>query len=97
MATLRYLDASTGYVEKADMDLLGQGVGPAIASYPEGAFVYLPLQRSDGTFDDADWQKHLRQLGFSARFCRLVELAREQDCAIIRLGGDVPSLTHKEW
>jgi hypothetical protein len=76
MATLRYLDASTGYVEKADMDLLGQGVG---------------------TFDDADWQKHLRQLGFSARFCRLVELAREQDCAIIRLGGDVPSLTHKEW
>jgi hypothetical protein len=92
MAVLKYLDASTGYVTREDMELLGNDEGPVIAWYPEGAFVYLE-DREDG------WMKQLLDKGFSTRFCDLIDKAWELDCTIIRLdaGGDVDGLDQEEW
>lgn len=87
MAISKYLDVSSGYVTAGDMELLAQGK-QCIASYAEGAFVYLPAMGRDGTFDDPDWRMALRDEGFSERFVDLLDYARRQRCDSARLDCD---------
>ena len=90
MALVTYLDVSTGYVTRDDMDALVAGDGPTIAAYPEGAILYVTDDPDDPDLD-----------GFSPRFRDLLAYARERGAYLVRLdaAGDdaLPTLTYEEW
>lgn len=93
MTIYKFLDASTGYVTEDDMNRLSDSGLYCIADYEEGAFVHLPAIRTNGEFDDPEWRRLVREAGYSERFCDLMEYARTQGCAYIRLdrdGDEVP-------
>jgi hypothetical protein len=95
----KYLDISTAHVTQEDMELLdGWAVSdsldgaadshvPVIASYSEGAICYVP---SD--LDDAEEAEllgtHLAVAGLSPSFLKVLRLARELDCQLVRLDRD---------
>jgi hypothetical protein len=97
--TISYADISTSYLERSDLDLIGESECPghlAELDGKEGDFFHTP-HIADGVEGKADYQKRCKAYGLSDRFVQIMLELDSQEIRYVRFdsdGGEVEGLEY---